>query len=293
LGPAATISKSTVNAVCQAIKAEFDAWRVRSLKDVELEYLFLDGSMFKMHPGARAEPVLAAWGITTDGKPCFIGLDAMSDEGTDPWSLFLSDLKGRGLRPPLLGISDGAPGLIAAFEAEFAKSLRQRCVIHRARNVLAKVPKHAKDEVKKSYWEIFDDIGQDPGDAAVAECRRRAREFEVRYHKLFPGAVKCLMEDFDSLTTHLRFPREHWRRIRHSNFIERTFGESRRRVKVIGRLPGEESCLSLVWAVLDRASRGWRGVQMNPAATRLLIQLRRELFARKKEAKRKAVARAA
>ena len=80
------------------------------------------------------------------------------------------------------------------------------------------------------------------------------------------------------LTVHLRFPAEHWRRIRHSNFIERTFGETRRRVKVIGRLPGENSCLSLVWAVLDRASRGWRGLTMTPKALRLLQDLRRQLL---------------
>jgi Transposase, Mutator family len=71
---------------------------------------------------------------------------------------------------------------------------------------------------------------------------------------------------------------EHWRRIRHSNFIERTFGETRRRVKVIGRLPGERSCLSLVWAVLDRASHGWRGLTMTPRALRLLQDLRRQLL---------------
>ncbi len=69
-----------------------------------------------------------------------------------------------------------------------------------------------------------------------------------------------------------------WGRIRHSNFIERTFGETRRRVKVIGRLPGEASCLSLVWAVLDRASRGWRGVEMTPKVVRHLQELRRELL---------------
>jgi hypothetical protein len=62
-----------------------------------------------------------------------------------------------------------------------------------------------------------------------------------------------------------------------TNLIERTFGETRRRVKVIGRLPGERSCLSLVWAVLDRASRGWRGVVMTPTAVRLLQELRRQL----------------
>jgi hypothetical protein len=49
-------------------------------------------------------------------------------------------------------------------------------------------------------------------------------------------------------------------------------------VKVIGRLPGERTCLSLVWAVLDRASRGWRGVQHNPATTRLLADLRHQLL---------------
>ncbi len=72
--------------------------------------------------------------------------------------------------------------------------------------------------------------------------------------------------------------REHHRRLRHSNFIERTFGETRRRAKVIGPLPGEVSCLSLVWAVLDRASRGWRGFTMTSEGTRQLQDLRRALL---------------
>jgi putative transposase len=48
-------------------------------------------------------------------------------------------------------------------------------------------------------------------------------------------------------------------------------------VKVIGRLPGEASCLSLVWAVLDRASRGWRGLTYTPAIVRHLTELRHQL----------------
>lgn len=90
--------------------------------------------------------------------------------------------------------------------------------------------------------------------------------------------MKCLLADREGLTAYLRFPAGHHHRIRHSNFIERTFGETRRRVKVIGRLPGERSCLSLVWAVLDRASRGWRGVEMTPRIVRQLQQLRQQLF---------------
>ena len=59
--------------------------------------------------------------------------------------------------------------------------------------------------------------------------------------------------------------------------IERTFGETRRRVKVIGRLPGEASCLSLVWAVLDRASKGWRGLRYTSAIARHLTDVRHQL----------------
>ena len=278
LGPEATVSKSTVSRVCEAIKAEFDAWKGRSLADVELDYLLLDGSHFRMHPGAKAEPVLVAWGFDTHGKPQLIGLEPGNSESTDAWSSFLRGLLQRGLRPPLLVISDGGAGLINAIELVFGQSLRQRCLIHRARNILAKVPDHAQAQVKAEFWSIWDGIEAAPGDAAVAEATRRARAFSAKWGKLYPAAVECLGDGFDHLTTYLRFPAEHWGRIRHSNFIERTFGETRRRVKVIGRLPGERSCLSLVWAVLDRAGRGWRGVNQTIPSIRLLAEIRRELF---------------
>jgi putative transposase len=278
LGPEAALSRSTVSRICQRIRAEFDSWKTRDLSEVRLECLFLDGSHFKMHPGAPAEPVLAAWGIDTDAKPVFMGLAPAASESTDAWDDFCADLKHRGLRPPLLGISDGAPGLLAAFELHFATSLRQRCLIHQARNVLAKVSAHDQAEVKADYWAIFDVGDAQPGDDAIAVAQRQAAEFAAKWKSSYPSAVACVTDDLASLTVHLRFPAEHWRRIRHSNFIERTFGETRRRVKVIGRLPGESSCLSLVWAVLDRASRGWRGLTMTPKALRQLQDLRRELL---------------
>jgi putative transposase len=133
LGPEAALSKSTVSRVCEAIKTEFDAWTARDLSSVELEYLFLDGSHFRMHPGARAEPVLCAWGITTQGSPVLVGLAPGSHEGHDPWAAFLGELVARGLRAPLLVITDGAPGLLGAVELVFASSLRQRCLVHRSR----------------------------------------------------------------------------------------------------------------------------------------------------------------
>ncbi len=144
LRPQAALSKSTVSRVCQAIRDEFDTWRTRRLDEVELDYLFLDGSHFKMHTGTRAEPVLAAWAITTAGKPVLVGLEAAGNEGNDARDGFLDELKQCGLHPPLLVISDGAAGLVGAIDRAMARSLRQRCLIHRARNILAKVPAHAR-----------------------------------------------------------------------------------------------------------------------------------------------------
>ena len=157
-------------------------------------------------------------------------------------------------------------------------ALRQRCLIHRARNVLAKVPAERQGEIKAAYWEIFEvPEGTEPGDRAVRAAQANIDAFARRWKHEFPAAVRCVLDDRQALTAYLRFPAEHHRRIRHTNLIERTFGETRRRVKVIGRLPGEASCLSLVWAVLDRASQGWRGLAYTPATTRQLTELRHRI----------------
>ncbi len=247
LGDQAAISKSTVSAICGQIKEEYERWARRRLDEVTLDYLFLDASFFRMHPGSPA---------------------------------FLADLSERGLAFPLLVISDGAPGLIAAIEQAYPQALRQRCLIHRARNVLAKTPAGMQAEVKDAYWKLFDTDGlkTPPGPRLAEIIDARIGEMAAKYGPAYPSAMKCLTTDREGLTAYLRFPAEHHNRVRHSNFIERTFGETRRRVKVIGRLPGETSCLTLVWAVLDRASRGWRGFTMTSDGLRLLQDLRRSLL---------------
>jgi transposase-like protein len=67
----------------------------------------------------------------------------------------------------------------------------------------------------------------------------------------YAAAARCLADDLDALVVHLRYPPRHRRRWRSTNLLERSLGEVKRRTKVMGRFPGEESCLTLVWAVLD------------------------------------------
>jgi putative transposase len=138
------------------------------------------------------------------------------------------------------------------------------------------IVKAAQAEIKAAFWSIFDNVDQAPGERAVAEATRRAGEFAGRYRKLYPRRSPAWK------TTWPRSPGTCASHASTGNAsgtpIERTFGESRRRVKVIGRLPGETTCLSLVWAVLDRASRGWRGGTQTSATIRQLQDLRHHLL---------------
>jgi putative transposase len=278
LGDQAAISKLTVSLVCQQIKDEYQAWaRAASTRSASTTCSWTRASSGCI-PARRQSRYWPPGGITTGGKPAFIGLAPGPGESADAWHDFLADLKDRGLGSPLLVISDGAPGLISAIEQAFPQALRQRCLIHRARNVLAKNPAGMQPEIKDAYRAIFDteDLKTAPGPKLTEMIDARIGAFADRYRATYPAAVKILLTDRAGLTAYLRFPAEHHNGIRHSNFIERAFGETR--VKVIGRLPGETSCLTLVWAVLGRASAGRRGLTMTSDGLRLLQDLRRSLL---------------
>ncbi len=126
-------------------------------------------------------------------------------------------------------------------------------------------------EVRDGYWAIFDpaDLSIEPGPPLVEIVDKRIEAFAAKYCDLYRAGMRILLTDKAGLTAYLRFPVEHHGRVRHSNFIERSFGETKRRTKVIGRFPGETSAISLGWAVLDRASADWRGLTMTPVAARL------------------------
>jgi putative transposase len=57
----------------------------------------------------------------------------------------------RGLRAPWMTVVDGAPRLIKAVEELWPDRDRQRCTVHRLRNVLAKLPK-LHNRVRNHYW---------------------------------------------------------------------------------------------------------------------------------------------
>ncbi len=170
---------------------------------------------------------------------------------------------GGGLPPPLLVVSDGNPGLIRAVKETWPTVRRQRCIVHRTRNVLARVPKKDHKRIRQALNRIF--YG-----ASLEEALAAAREFAGRWQNVYPSAVETLGRDLADCLTFFRFPPRHWKRLRTSNGLERCLREVRRRTRVVGRFPTEISALSLVWSVMDQDAKKWRGMVMDAEHIRLL-----------------------
>jgi transposase-like protein len=190
--------------------------------------------------------VLVAWGFTEQGERVLLQVMLGMRESYEDWLALARDLIARGLGAPLLVVADGAPGLIKAIEQCWPASDRQRCCVHRARNLYAKLPERERERVKQAYWRALDDA------ISAGDAKQRLQALVEQLDKDgFSAAAKCLADDLDALVVHLRLPPRHRRRWRSTNLLERSLGDVKRRTKVMGRFPGEQSCLSLVWAVLD------------------------------------------
>lgn len=264
------IGKSTVARVCKDVADRYEAWCERDLSIHDLVYCYLDAIYLKLRPTDEpAEGVLVAWGITLEGQKVLLGLQLGSRESYESWLDFGRDLKARGMTAPALIVADGAPGIWKATRELWPHAAEQRCTVHALRNLTAKLPERLHREVKARYWQILDDA------TTAGEAKAGLLALAGDYRAAYPSAMRVIDEHADQLVCHLRFPPEHRKPTRSTNLLERTFVEVRRRTKIIGRFPGETSALSLIWAVLELASRGWRGVTMTPKAIAQIKPIRR------------------
>ena len=129
------LSRTAVSEITERLWAEYEAFASRDLSEFAVTYLFVDGIAERLHLDQPREAVLAAWGILGDGKKALRHLAPGSKEDTVSCREFFQDLRRRGLPDPLLVASDGAPGMIRAIEECLPRSIRQRCLAHKMRNL--------------------------------------------------------------------------------------------------------------------------------------------------------------
>jgi len=239
------VSPSTVSELNQKIAGRIEAWRNRPIEGSH-PYVFLDGVWLKRSWGGEVKnvAVLVAIGVGEDGYREILGVCEGAKEDKESWRAFLRRLKERGLKGVRLITSDKCLGLVESIPEFYPEASWQRCMVHWQRNVLSEVPRSKSREVAAMLKAIH---AQEDKLAAMAKGRDVVEK--LRAMKL-AKAADLVAESLGETLSYMAFPREHWRRIRTNNPLERIMKEIRRRTRVVGAFPDGRSALLLVAARL-------------------------------------------
>lgn len=265
------LSRSAVSEITDSLWEDYQQFCQRDLSQFPVEYLFVDAIYESLRrQGNVKEALLCAWGICRDGRKVLLHLALGNKESTVAWRDFMRDMQKRGLPVPTMITSDGAPAIIAVIEELYPDSLRQRCLFHKTKNILAKVPDAQHQNLKRAVQAIWNAPNRKTADLLI-------QDFLAQFGADLISATACLQDDLEACLSFLRCPTLHHKRIRTTNLIERAFAEQRRRTKTIPRFWDEKSCLKLSFATLMQASERWQNVGMGEVEVAMLKQLRREL----------------
>ncbi len=238
-------SASTISRLNQSLTQQFDTWRQRPLQE-HWRILYLDGVHFSVRHGDKADAtiILTALGVDLAGNKEVLALRACAEEDKDGWACLLQDLRSRGATHIDLIVTDGHEGLLAAVSNLFAATPRQRCLVHKQRNVLNAIPRRERGDVQAELVGIWEQ-------PTKQEALIQLAAFKAKYTVRYPEAVRSLTEDEEHLLTFYAFPQSMHRHIQTTNAIESLFSNVRQRTDQIDVFTTETSCLTIVWATIQ------------------------------------------
>lgn len=240
------ISASSVSRITKELDEKVSEFLSKPIEH-EIPYLFIDATYLKVRDGLHYEnkALFVVAGVRDDGYREILGVRLADSEDSLFWQDLFEDLKERGLRGVKLIVSDGHKGIQKAVRESFLGSSWQMCHVHLIRQALKKVP-------KKKQKEVADKIK----DALVD--RQKYNDLIWELDKTGYKSAADTLERFQyDVMNYMQFPKDHWRRIKTTNMMERTNKEIKRRSKVVGAFPNQESVLRLVVSILIDINEEW------------------------------------
>ena len=239
-----SFSKSAVSDVCKDLDKAVKEFRTRPLEG-DYPFLTVDATYFKVRENSRviSKAFMIAYGTNAEGHREILGFGVYANESSATWTDFLLGLKKRGLTGLLMITSDAHEGILNAIGKVFPTVPWQRCQFHFIRNITDKAPKKYQAGLQTELQELFNC-------KTMAEARKVRDRIMEDYRDVAESAVTCLDEGFESAMTVMLLPAWLRRFYRTSNQIERLNKELKRRSKVIGVFPNEDSVLRLMGSVL-------------------------------------------
>jgi putative transposase len=250
------LSKDAVSKLTEKLNEEYEEFISRDLSNYDVIYMFVDGVYEGMgYTGTKKEAILCAWAIISDGRKVMLHLAVGNKESCSCCKDFFENMLQRGLREPLMVISDGASGLKKAIDESFSESKRQRCLAHKLRNIANKLSEKGLSELMPRVRNVYNQ-------ADKGQARELAIKLIDTYAREYPSAIRSFQDDLESTFSFMEFPIGHHRYIKTTNLLERCFEELRRRTKVVPRFFSEKSCMKLTFGTLIRVSEKWSRIKM-------------------------------
>jgi putative transposase len=210
-------SASTISRLNQSLTHQFETWRQRPLQE-HWRVLYLDGVHFSIRHREKADAtiILTALGVDQAGNKEVLALRACAEESKGGWLGLLQDLRMRGATQIDLIVTDGHDGLLGTVSELFTATPRQRCLVHKQRNVLASIRRRERSEVQGELAGIWEQ-------ATKPEALSQLAAFKAKYAMRYPEAVHSLTVDEEHLLAFYAFPQGMHRHIQTTNAIESLF----------------------------------------------------------------------
>lgn len=240
------LSPSTVSRISQELDEKVDEFLKRPIEH-PIPYLYVDASYFKVRDGAKyvTKALLVVTGVREDGYREILGAKIADSENEGFWSGLFDELKERGLEGVKLVVSDGHKGIQSAVQASFLGAAWQMCQVHFSRAVLKNIPNKEKEVIAEKLKEGLLDENK---------MQELAAELNQKRYSKSANTIDRFSQD---LWNYRAFPREHWRKIRTTNGLERINKELKRRSRVVGAFPNDRSLLRLAVAILMDINEEW------------------------------------
>lgn len=251
LGEGAPLSASSILRLKDEWQHQYNGWRGRDLRELELVYLWADGIYVKAGLEKEKAALLVIIGALSNGEKVVLAVESGHRESSESWGALLRDLKARGLKAPKLTIADGHLGIWSALASVYPSSAEQRCWNHKMRNVLDVVSKKNQPEVKPKLQEIA-------SAPTRTECERLKLEFTKAYARVHPKAVERLERDWERMVSFYNFPEAHWKHLRTTNIVESPFAAVRLRTGAAKRFKKVENATALIWKMLLVVEQNFR-----------------------------------
>jgi transposase-like protein len=241
-----SLSASSVSRISKELDEKVEEFLKRPIEH-PIPYLYVDASYFKVRTDSRyvTKAFMIVTGVRDDGYREILGARIADGEDELFWSGLFQDLKDRGLSGVKLVVSDGHKGIRKAVDKSFLGASWQMCHVHLIRAVLRNV-------AKKYHKEIADKIKIALEDETAMQ--QLIHELEDRGYSKSADTAESFRF---SLWNYRAFPREHWRRIRTTNGLERINKELKRRTRVVGAFPSDQSFMRLGVSILIDINEEW------------------------------------